>query len=334
MKVLIIGGTRFIGPYVITQLIKHGHKVAIFNRNLSNSEISNVMQITGDRNQIENFQEEFRKFQPDVVVDMIPFSEDEAKRTLAVFEGIVERIVAISSADVYRAYGRLIKTEPGATIETPLQETSPLREKLYPYRDQVSKEDWKYHYDKILVEKVYLSSDRIAGTILRLPMVFGPGDRQHRLFPYVKRIKDNRQYILLDEKLAKWRTTRGYVENVAHAIVLAILNPVAKNEIYNVSDYHFNELEWLKYITEISNWEGHIEILESGKLPQVMNLNQSIDMSSDKIREDLGYIEIVSLEEGIKKTIQWEHNNPPDWIDENSFDYELEDNLLKEKWNN
>jgi nucleoside-diphosphate-sugar epimerase len=331
LKVLVIGGTRFIGPFVISQLTSQGHEVAVFNRNQSDTELKNVLQITGDRNQIEDYLEEFQKFGPNVVLDMIPFSEVEAKRTLAVFEGIAERIVAISSTDVYRAYGRLIGTETGDPLETPLLESSPLRERMYPYREQVEEGDWRYYYDKILVEKVYMSSKKIAGTVLRLPMVFGPGDRQHRLFPYLKRVNDSRPYILLDENLAKWRTTRGYIENVAHAIVLAILNQQAKNEIYNVSDYNFNELEWVKLIAESSGWNGTIELVESGKIPLGMKVEQSIDMSSEKIRRQLGYKEIVPLEEGLKKTIQWENSHPPDFISENNFDYEMEDKLVKGK---
>lgn len=331
MKVLVIGGSRFIGPHVISQLMSKGHEVAVFNRNQSNTKIPNVLQITSDRNHIEDYCREFQRFEPEVVLDMIPFNESEAKRTLAVFEGMTDRIVVISSADVYRAYGRLVELEPGDSLETPLLESSPLREKMYPYREQVDEGDWRYHYDKILVERIFLSSEKIASTILRLPMVFGPGDRQHRLFPYVKRINDNRPYILLDEKLAKWRTTRGYVENVAHAVVLAILNSAAKNEIYNVSDYHFNELEWVKLITETAGWNGTIELLEAGKIPQGMNLNQSIDMSSEKIRRELGYQEIVSLEDALKKTIQWETSHPPAIIPAENFDYELEDRLIRER---
>ena len=32
MKVLVIGGTNFIGPHVVRQLIERGHEVAVFHR--------------------------------------------------------------------------------------------------------------------------------------------------------------------------------------------------------------------------------------------------------------------------------------------------------------
>jgi nucleoside-diphosphate-sugar epimerase len=332
MNILIIGGTRFIGLYVMKQLVSLGHNVAVFNRNQTKVDLPpNVTQIIGDRKSIEDSIEEFKKFSPEVVLDMIPFNAGEARRTLSAFEGIAKRIVAISSADVYRAYGRLIGLEPGEPIETPSLETSPLREKWFPYREHAGPDDFRYEYDKIPVEEVYLSNEKIAGTVLRLPMVYGPGDRQHRLFSYLKRINDNRPYILLDEDYAKWKTGRGYVENVAHAIVLAILNPAASHEIYNVAENNFAEHEWVELVGKYSGWNGSIELIERGKVPLGMNINQNIDMSSEKIRKELGFSEIVSLEEGIKRTIEWENQNLPDKILEEDFNYEKEDILVKKK---
>lgn len=77
---------------------------------------------------------------------------------------------------------------------TPLTEDSPLRDRLFHYRDEASgPDDWAYHYDKIRVERTVMSRpDELPSTVLRLPMVFGPGDYQHRLFSFLKRIDDKR----------------------------------------------------------------------------------------------------------------------------------------------
>ena len=48
---------------------------------------------------------------------------------------IAKRIVAISSQDVYRAYGKLIGIENCPTEPVPLCEDSPLRKNIYPYRN-------------------------------------------------------------------------------------------------------------------------------------------------------------------------------------------------------
>ncbi len=77
------------------------------------------------------------------------------------------------------------------------------------------------HYDKVAGEEAVLNSSEVKGSVLRLPMVYGPGDRLHRFFALLKRFADGRSSILLADDLAAWRGPRGYVENIAHAVALA-----------------------------------------------------------------------------------------------------------------
>ncbi|MGM0790729.1 MAG: SDR family oxidoreductase [Bacillota bacterium] len=332
MKVLIIGGTKFMGPYVIEELYQKGHKVAVFNRGQTEASLrEDIIRIHGDISEINDHKDELRGFRPDVVLDMIPFTEKHAETVRDIFEGTADRLVAISSADVYLSFGRLLGTEPGEPVPTPSREDSPLREKLYPYRENVSEEHFYYHYDKIPVEKVYMESEKLKGTVLRLPMVYGPGDRQHRLYQYIRRMADKRPYILLDEVHSRWKTCRGYVENVAHAIVAAIENPMAAGKIYNVAENNFSEKEWVGKIAEAMGWQGSIEEVEEGKLPLGMNARQSIDLSSEKIREELGYKKIIPLENGLQKTIEWELENPPEDSASQDVDYDKEDRIMRER---
>ena len=95
---------------------------------------------------------------------------------------------------------------------------------------------WLDDYDKILVERVVIGEPDLPGTILRLPMIYGPGDDAHRLFPYLKRMDDGRPAILMEEVRARWRWARGYVEDVAEAVVSAVLDDRAAGRVYNVSE--------------------------------------------------------------------------------------------------
>ena len=81
-----------------------------------------------------------------------------------------------------------------------------------------------------------MSEPELPGTILRFPMVYGPCDRQHRTFEYLKRMDDGRPVILLDEGQAEWRWTKGYVENLALAVVLAVTDERAAGRIYHVGE--------------------------------------------------------------------------------------------------
>jgi nucleoside-diphosphate-sugar epimerase len=267
---------------------------------------------------------------------MIPLFESDARGVNRIFSGIAKRVVAISSQDVYRAYGKIIKIETGDPDSLPLTEDSPLRSKLYPYRDKAkTPEDQDYLYDKIRVEKTYMENSELSATILRLPMVYGPGDnRQHRLFNYLKRMDDNRPAIILPEGLAEWRWTKGYVENVAAAIVMAIGDERAAGRIYNVGEpVTLTEEEWIIAIARLAGWRGRIVEVPEDHLPAGyswgINPEHRLVVDSSCIRQELGYIEPVSFEEGLRRTIAWERANPPEKIDPKLFDYSAEDALLE-----
>ena len=336
MRILIIGGTRFIGPHIVRSLNNEGHEITLFHQGKSNIDFPNeVKHILGDRQNITSFTEQFRNFAPQLVLDMFPVTEQDAKDLMNIFTGIAKRIVAISSQDVYRAYGKLIWIENCPIEPVPISEDSALREKIYPYRDQFKPDNKMYYYDKILVEQVYMSSQELPGTILRFPMVYGPGDYQHRLFPYLKRMDDKRPVILLEKSMANWRCTKGYVEDVANAVVLAISNERAKGRIYNVGEEEsLTEADWIKAIGDAAGWKGKVVIVPKERMPdswvQDIDTAQHLVTDTSRIREELEYRESVSSDDALKRTIEWERKHLPTKIDSKMFDYKAEDALLAE----
>src|SRR5262245_19639756 len=135
MRVLVIGGTRFIGPRLVHRLAAAGHDVNVFHRGRTTAALpAGVRALLGDRRRLADHAGEFRRFAPDVVVDMIAVTEADALSVVATFRGVAGRLVAISSGDVYRAYGVFTRLEPGPPEPTPLREDSPLRQVLFPYR--------------------------------------------------------------------------------------------------------------------------------------------------------------------------------------------------------
>jgi nucleoside-diphosphate-sugar epimerase len=190
-------------------------------------------------------------------------------------------------------------------------------------------------YEKILVERVTLSEPELPGTVLRLPMVYGPGDRQHRMFEHLRRMQDERPAILLDEGLAKWRWTRGYVENIAAAVALAATDERAAGKTYNVGEVEaLPMIDWVREIGHAAGWTGQIIPVPSERLPdhlrQPMNTAQDLVTDSTRIREDLGYEETVSLREAIRATVEWESRHPPEQAGDSKPDYAAEDAVLAE----
>ena len=110
MRVLVIGGTRFIGPPVVRRLHAQGHDVTLFHRSKSAVELpEDIKHIFGDRNKLTDFCDTFKNIKPDVVLDMIPITEEHAQQVMTTFRGVTKCVIAISSQDVYRAYGILIR---------------------------------------------------------------------------------------------------------------------------------------------------------------------------------------------------------------------------------
>jgi nucleoside-diphosphate-sugar epimerase len=325
MRVIIIGGTRFIGPEVVRQLLAQGHEVAVFHRGQTDDErASEARHIIGDRADLPDFRSKFEAFRPDIALDMIPMTQAEAGFLVETFRGIVPRIAAISSMDVYRGYGVLWNTEEGPVQPIPFTEDSPLRSSNQPHGDK---------HDKIAVERIVMNQPDFYGTILRLPMVYGKNDRQHRLFEYIKRMDDNRQVILLDEMHARWKWTRGYVDNVAAAICLAITNNMATGRIYNVGESRaLTEAEWIEKIARCVRWPGRVVTMPKDYLPEhlqaVYNFNQHMEGDTARIRDELGYEEPVQFEEALIRTVTWERDNPPEKIDPEDYDYDKEDDAI------
>jgi nucleoside-diphosphate-sugar epimerase len=185
-------------------------------------------------------------------------------------------------------------------------------------------------YDKVGVERAVMADRNLPATILRLPMVYGPGDPLHRFHPILKRVDDRRIAILMDEKIANWRGPRGYVEDVAHAVALATVSPKSAGRIYNIVDPEaFTEREWTEKIAHAGGWNGKIHVLPSEKTPTHLKIpfrsEQQWIVSSARIREELGYRELVPPDMALKRTIEWERANPPANIPPSQFDYAAED---------
>jgi nucleoside-diphosphate-sugar epimerase len=256
------------------------------------------------------------------------------------FRGLAGRLIAISSQDVYRAYEVLLRKTPGPPQELPITEESDLRTQLHPYdrehlRRQQATFSWvTENYDKIPVERIVMGDAQLRGTVLRLPMVYGPGDPLHRFFATLKRMDDGRPAILIQEDMATFIPPRGYAEDVARAIALATVSDRAAGRIYNLAaERHFSEIEWARRIGDAVGWKGSLVPMPADRIPEhlrmPLNAEQNWIVSSKRIREELGFTESCSLDAGIERTIAWERANPPA-IDPKMFDYAAEDTAIKQ----
>ncbi|MHB8470641.1 MAG: NAD-dependent epimerase/dehydratase family protein [Gaiellaceae bacterium] len=312
MNVLVLGGTGFIGSHVVRMLAARGHGVTILHRGETEADLpASVRHVHAPFERLPELVAELAlEARPEVVLDMVPYIDKRGHGVLHL-RGVARRAVVITSCDVYRAFGRLWRSEPGPPEPLPLTEDSPLR--LQPAPDGKPDDG----FDNVEVERAVSGDAVLPVTILRLPATHGPGDAQHRLWRYLQRMQDGRQAIVLEETQAGWKWVRGYVENVAAAVALAVEDERSTGRVYNVAERTaYTEAEWVRRIGEQVGWTGDVIAVPMESLPESLRhrfeFTQHYVLDSGRIRRELGYSEPVDADEGLRRTIEWESRNPPD----------------------
>lgn len=102
MKILIIGGTRFVGHHIAQKAIDNGHEVTLFNRGKTESTINGSYEfIQGDRNtDLERLKN--RKY--DAVIDTCAYYPKQVESTVDILKGNVDKYLLISTISVYEPY--------------------------------------------------------------------------------------------------------------------------------------------------------------------------------------------------------------------------------------
>lgn len=309
MRVLIIGGTGFIGQRIVCALMEKHHEVRVFHRGTTTAELPpSVSHIHGERAELPRFAPLFRVWAPDVVLDTFAYDRDDLALVNLATEEIPCRFVFLSSMDVYRAYGIYCRLEEGAPETKPFDENAPLRSVLYPYRkDAASDDDLMFRYDKIPVEQFALNEMNRPVTILRLGKVYGPGDPQRHAQRYLEQLRGGT--VRYSNERSEWRWSRTYVENAADAVALAIAGKAGASQIYNVADEPvLTEHGWAGAVAGATGCTVDIqtatELSESGD--RLYEWRQHLCADTTRIRRELGWREKFDLEEALRRTFAGE----------------------------
>ncbi len=101
MRILIMGGTRFIGIYLTQLLVAQGHEVVLFNRGNRPSPLPGVGQITGDRTDTNQLKEKLSKENFDAIFDNNGRELTDTQPLAEIFQDRIQHFVYMSSAGVY-----------------------------------------------------------------------------------------------------------------------------------------------------------------------------------------------------------------------------------------
>jgi nucleoside-diphosphate-sugar epimerase len=177
-------------------------------------------------------------------------------------------------------------------------------------------------------------------TLFRYPYVYGPYQLVPREWCVIRRILDKRPYIILSDG-GLTLTTHGYAANLAHAVLLAADQPEASaGQIYNCGDEQVLTLhQWVEVITRTMNYQWEIICLPNAvaypaRALTLQDVSQHRVMDLSKIKNQLGYKDLLPTEEALARTVHWYLEHSPERGGEierrlqDPFNYPAEDQLV------
>ncbi|MFJ7725278.1 SDR family oxidoreductase [Neobacillus sp. NPDC097160] len=206
MKVLILGGTRFLGRALVEEALGRGHEITLFNRGTNNEAFPDVEQLIGNRDSDVSLLKN-RKW--DVLIDTCGFAPHQIKKIAEVLRDNIEHYTFISSISVYKDWIPLNITEDYHLQPMPSEDKLKDVEagKISPYE----------YYGALKVLCEIEAEKHWPGRILqiRAGQLVGPFDYTDRLPYWVQRVaqggkvlvpgRSNRRVQLIDIRdIATW----------------------------------------------------------------------------------------------------------------------------------
>ena len=173
MRVLILGGTSFVGRAIVEDALRAGAELTLFSRGKTGGDLfPGVPRLTGDRDTGDYAA--LRGGRWDAVIDVSGYVPRHVGQAMDAVCGRADRYVFISSHAVYRHEG----LKPGATEDCPRRE---------PLRDTEVLDGDNYGRLKVACEDDVLARYGRRATIVRPGKVAGPHDGQDGLTYWVRR---------------------------------------------------------------------------------------------------------------------------------------------------
>lgn len=165
LKLLILGGTNFLGPHIVAAAVTRGHTMTLFNRGKTHPGLfPDLEKLHGDR-KVDLAVLEGRQW--DAVIDTSAYIPADVTRSAKLLAPNVAQYLLISTVSVY---ARLDK--PG------MDESAPLATTDKPDADKVTNEN--YGALKALCEKAAQAEAPGKLTVIRPGLIVGPGDSTDR----------------------------------------------------------------------------------------------------------------------------------------------------------
>jgi 2'-hydroxyisoflavone reductase len=183
-RLLILGGTGFIGPHMVRHAVERGHDVTIFTRGRSTADIPDVEHLIGDRNDDLSA---LRGRTWDVILDNNTQDYRWVQGSTELLKDATEQYVFVSSISAYAADFTGVASSDRVLAEPLIDEDT---ERFSPPDGWSDGDDAPYGLMKTLSEDIVHAAFPGRTTVVRPGLIVGPGDPTDRFTYWPVRIDE------------------------------------------------------------------------------------------------------------------------------------------------
>ena len=299
MRVLIIGGTRFLGAAIARELVAHKFEVAVLHRGQTPGTLpQSVSHLMGNARDPLFVEACLRDGHYDAVVDTILQAADLVW-ALPLIQRYAGRLVHCGSTGVYAPADRVPSRE---------EDPTPCPEELGGFGEKRAQDETLLAYGR---------NNAFPVCSLRISNVIGPGDVPIDIWgarnpAYFQRLADHQEIWIPNDGLALVQPV--HVDDLARGFRTALETEAAAGQIYNLSsDRPATLLGYARIAAELLGSRSAFrlvpakEILATGKANPggLRFLCEHMCIDNSKAQRDLAYIPQIDLQRSLKETFAW-----------------------------
>lgn len=324
MRILIIGGTRFVGRHLVDAALARRHAVTLFNRGRSNPDLfPQVEKITGDR------EKDLGKLAGriwDAVIDVVGYVPRLVRLSAESLEGSVSRYVFISSISAYADFKK-----------TGMDESYPLAK--MPDKPTDENDPETYGSRKAACEQIVRDVYGERALIVRPGLVVGPHDPTDRFTYWPVRVARGGAVLAPDSPEA----TTQFIDGRDLAEFVIRLTEENASGVYNAAgpDYQLTFGRLLEVCKQVSGSDATFrwaspEFLARNNvqgwsdMPAWVPDDEEIGFSHLDVSKGIrAGLKFRPLEETVRDTLEWAKTRPADHEPRAGLKAEREQELLE-----
>lgn len=329
MKALVIGGTGPSGPFLVNGLIQRGYEVTVLHGGQHEVEFMQpVEHVHADPHFAETLEPALQGRSFDVALA----TYGRMRIVASLLKGKTKRFIAVGGSSVYAAW-----MDP---------RWGPLGWPMLVPEDSPRCDDPagpKFNHLMWVTEETVMQAHREGhynATFFRYPILYGPNAPANPEWSIVRRILDGRRQLVVAANGLIRR--RGFAQNVAHALLLAVDKPAeSAGQIYNIRDEsQYTQRQQVEFIARHLGHEWEIVEMPPALAYRVYKGGASqvrageIEFDIAKVKAQLGYRDVVTPSQAVAMSADWLVANRPEPGGEierqlgDPFAYDAEDKLI------